>query len=112
MKVTLNIPDEFIEILADAIAKRVLGISSSNTEPARQRWLTHKEAASYIRATPATLYKLTSTRAIKYRKKGKSNIYNIDDLENWLESGAIETANEIITGLALTPRRKHSLNQK
>lgn len=112
MKFTIEIPDEYKDIMADAIAKRVLAAFSANVAPQRQKWLTHTEAAEYIRKTPEALYKLTSTRQIKYRKKGKANIYKQDDLDLYLESGAIETTGEVIKGLTLAPRKKYSINQK
>ena len=112
MKFTIDIPDEFIDALADAVAKRVLAANPTNNAATRQRWLTHSEAAEYIRKTPEALYKLTSTRQIKYRKKGKANIYKQDDLDAYLESGAIETTEEVIKGLTLVPRKKYSINQK
>ena len=112
MKITIEIPDEYKDVMADAIAKRVLAALSTNAAPQRQNWLNHTEAAANIRKTPEALYKLTSTRQIKYRKKGKANIYKQDDLDLYLESGAIETTEEVIKGLALAPRKKYPINQK
>ncbi len=105
--------DEFYQRVGEAVYSVFMrrGFFPSNIKEGA-KWLTHLEAAKYIRKTPEALYKLTSTRQIKYRKKGKTNIYKLEDLDTYLESDAIETAEEVIKGLALAPRKKHSITQK
>jgi excisionase family DNA binding protein len=113
VKFTIDIPDEFIDALADAVAQRINAKHSMHdAAPARHKWLTHSEAAAYLRKTPATLYKLTSNREIKYRKRGKSNTYKIEDLDLWLEAGAIETADQLVKDVQLLTRRKHSITKQ
>jgi len=75
-------------------------------------WLNHAEAAAYIKKTSAALYKLTSNREIRYRKRGKSNIYKLDDLNAYLEEGVVETSTEVIRDLKFSPKRKYSLTKK
>lgn len=72
------------------------------------KWLNHEEAAAYIRKTPAALYKLTSSRAIKFTKRGKPNFYRIEDLDIYMENGLVKTTNEIEQKARLIPKRNHS----
>ena len=82
------------------------------TGRSNSQWLNHKEAALYIKKTPAALYKLTSNRIITYRKKGKSNMYKTTDLDLYLENGVIENVDTIAGGANLLPERKYRLNKK
>lgn len=76
------------------------------------KWLNHNEAAAYIKKTPAALYKLTSTRAIKFTKRGKPNYYRIEDLDAYMEAGLVKTTNEIVKEVKLTPGRNYSLTKQ
>jgi len=78
----------------------------------KNRWLTHKEAAEYIRKSPDALYKLTSNKEIKYTKRGKPNMYRMEDLDNYMQAGFQETADEIVRDLKLLPKRKYSITKK
>lgn len=75
------------------------------------KWLNHIEAAAYLKKTTAALYKLSSTRAVKFSKRGKSNFYRIEDLEKYLEEGLIKTTDEIVKEVCLTPRKKYSITK-
>lgn len=75
------------------------------------KWLNHNEAAAYLKKTTAALYKLSSTRAVKFSKRGKSNFYRIEDLEKYLEEGLIKTSDETVKEVQLTPRRNYSLTK-
>jgi excisionase family DNA binding protein len=48
------------------------------------KWLTSKEAASYLRVTVSQLYNLTSSGILKYYKLGRSNRFNVFDLDEYL----------------------------
>lgn len=54
-------------------------------------WLTHSEAAAFLKTTPAVLYKLSSLRKIRYSKRGKKNYYKVEHLEQYLTEGEIPT---------------------
>ena len=105
--------DQLIAKLGDAVVERLLtsGVLQT-TGKNNSKWLNHAEAALYIKKSAAALYKLTSDRKIIYRKKGKTNIYKVSDLDMYLDSGAIETTDEVISGLTLSPRKKYSINKK
>ena len=54
-----------------------------------------KEAAEYLRLKPATIYGLTSTRAIPFLKLKKKVYFKEVDLLNYLEAGRKSTYSEI-----------------
>ena len=62
MKLTVDIPEEFIVALADAIALRISTGSMPNKGSERKKWLTHVKAAEYIGRSPSALYKLISNK--------------------------------------------------
>jgi hypothetical protein len=70
------------------------------------KWLSHIEAAAYVKKTPAALYKLSSERKVKFSKRGKSNFYRIQDLDLYMEGGLVKTTDEIVREVSLTPRKK------
>lgn len=111
MQVTINLPTEIIDALANAIAKQVIAAKSPNPEPSMQKWLTHKEAAAYLKKTPAALYALSSARALKFTKRGKQNYYRVEDLDIYMDGGMIKTTTEIVQQVQLTPRKKYSLTK-
>jgi len=113
MQIVWEISDELFNRLADAVVERLGNrILPTSARAVASKWLTHAEASQYLRKTPDALYKLTSDKKIKYSKRGKANIFRQEWLDEYQESGTIETAKEVIRGLALAPRKKHSINQK
>jgi excisionase family DNA binding protein len=48
------------------------------------KWLNSKEAADYLRVTVNQLYNLTSNGTLIYYKLGRSNRFNIFDLDEYL----------------------------
>ena len=80
-------------------------------ETKNTNWLTHGEASAYLKKTPAALYKLTSTRVIKFTKRGKPNYYRIEDLDAYMEAGLVKTTNEIAKEVRLTPKRNYSITK-
>ena len=71
-----------------------------------RNWLTHAEAATFLKTSPAVLYKLCSKRRIKYSKRGKRNYYKIEQLEKYLSEGEIQTQEEIAQNTRLKPKMK------
>ena len=111
MEVTINIPDELIDVIADAVARRMLAARPSSAAPAHQKWLNHAEAAAYIKKSPAALYQLSASRALKFTKRGKQNYYRAEDLDIYMESGMVKTTDEIIKAVQLTPRKNYLLTK-
>ncbi len=94
------------------IGKAVYGVFMRNNfafpqKDQKTKWLNHVEAAAYIKKTPAALYKLSSERAVKFSKRGKSNFYRIEDLEKYLEEGLIKTSDEMVKEVRLKPRKNY-----
>lgn len=114
MEKMILIPEEdFIERLGEALFNRFQKAGLVNqVNASTKKWLTHAEAAEYIRRSPSALYKLTSNNEIKYTKRGKPNMYRIEDLDKYMEAGLKETADEMVRELKLLPKRKYSLTKK
>lgn len=51
-----------------------------------EKWLTTKEAASYLRITEGALRNMVCLRKVRYRKLGGRNRYLLDDLRDLLVS--------------------------
>lgn len=102
--------DEFFNRLADAVCLRLearfQNLARMDAQSPNQKWMTHKEAAAYLRITSATLYGLTSKRKIKFYKRGKRNYYCLDDIEKYLSDGAVKTELEIRDSVIWKPRRR------
>ncbi len=77
----------------------------------KTKWLNHIEASAYLKKTPAALYKLTSNREIKFTKRGKPNYYRIEDLDFYMQSGMVQTTDEIAKEVRLTPRKNYSITK-
>jgi hypothetical protein len=114
MEKMILIPEgDFIERVGEALFKRFQSaglVSALKTQS--NKWLTHSEAATYVRKSKAALYKLTSIRKIRYTKRGKSNMYRVEDLDFYMSAGFQETADEVVRELKLLPKRKYSLTKK
>ena len=78
---TLTVPDELVDALAERIAARVRAAPESP-------WLDFEAAREYLRFSRDQLYKLTSARAIPFRKKrgGQGLLFHRDELDRWLEA--------------------------
>jgi excisionase family DNA binding protein len=78
---TLTVSDELVDALAERIAARV------RTAP-ESPWLDFEAAREYLRFSRDQLYKLTSARAIPFRKKrgGQGLLFHRDELDRWLEA--------------------------
>jgi len=101
--------DQLIAKLGDAVVERLLNSGVlQTTGKNNSKWLNHAEAALYIKKSAAALYKLTSDRKIIYRKKGKTNIYKVSDLDMYLETGEIKTAEGVVNDLKFLPKRKYT----
>jgi excisionase family DNA binding protein len=56
------------------------------------RWMTSKEAASYLRVTLNRLHKLTSNEDIPFSRIGRSLRFDRLDLDAWMRSRRVEAS--------------------
>jgi len=80
-------PDDF---------KQVADLITANIISTTKEVLTSDEAARYMGVSKSYLYKLTMTQQIPhYKPMGKMCYFNRLELEKWLQSNRVSTANEI-----------------
>ncbi len=84
---------------------------SMSAKKENTKWLTHTEAAAYLKKSPAGLYQLSASRAVKFTKRGKQNYYRTEDLDIYMERGMIKTTDEIVKEVKLTPRKNYLLTK-
>jgi excisionase family DNA binding protein len=61
--------DDALDVLAAKLAPRLVG-HLPETAPAEDRWMTSREAASYLGTTLSTMWKLTAAREIPFSQDG------------------------------------------
>lgn len=98
--------EEYFERIAEAVCRKLQNYKFPDGRQANLQWLTHGEAAAYLKKTPAALYKLSSERKVKYSKRGKQNYYRPEDLDVYMRDGLVATKNEVIKDIRLIPKRK------
>jgi excisionase family DNA binding protein len=86
LQLTLPIPDELLERLAEQIADRLERPSREASPELQSPWLTFERAREYLGFSRDTLYKLTAARAIPVRKKrnGQGLRFHRDELDRWM----------------------------
>ena len=62
---------------------------------AREKFLSVKEAADYLKITVPTLYSLASRRQIPVKKPGKRLYFLNTELDEWIKAGKLKTNDEI-----------------
>ncbi len=76
--------------------KQVADLITANTIFCTKEVLTSDEAARYLGISKSYLYKLTMKQAIPhYKPMGKMCYFNRVELESWLQSNRVATADEI-----------------
>jgi excisionase family DNA binding protein len=85
-ELTLVVPDELLEALADRTAQLLLARVEST--PSQSPWLDFEQAMGYLHFSRDRLYKLTAARAIPFRKKrdGQGLLFHRDELDRWVEA--------------------------
>jgi excisionase family DNA binding protein len=85
-ELTLTVPDELLDTLARRIARLVNG--RLETQASGSPWLDVEAALEYLPFSRDQLYKLTSARAIPFRKKrdGQGLLFHRGELDRWLEA--------------------------
>lgn len=85
---TRTMTNEEKKAIADLITANVIGCT--------KEVLTSDEAARYLGISKSYLYKLTMKQAIPhYKPMGKMCYFNRVELESWLQSNKVATADEI-----------------
>jgi excisionase family DNA binding protein len=84
-ELTLTVPDELLDMLARRIARLV---SDREPQASASPWLDVEAALEYLPFSRDQLYKLTSARAIPFRKKrdGQGLLFHRGELDRWLEA--------------------------
>lgn len=104
--------EEFYQRVGEAVYSVLMRNNISvPVKQQQQKWLTHTEAAAYLKKTPSALYKLSSEREVKFTKRGKQNYYRIEDLDRYMEEGLVKTAGEIVKEVQSTPRKNYLLTK-
>lgn len=76
--------------------QQVADLITVNTIFCTKEVLTSDEAARYMGVSKSYLYKLTMNQQIPhYKPMGKMCYFNRQELEQWLQSNRVSTANEI-----------------
>jgi len=85
-KVTLTVPEELLNALAERVARQVT--RRLETPAAGSPWLDVEAALEYLPFSRDQLYKLTAAKAIPFRKKrdGQGLLFHRGELDRWLET--------------------------
>lgn len=85
-ELTVAIPDALLDALAERVAGRVV-MRLELPQPASP-WLDVEGALEFLPFSRDQLYKLTSARAIPFRKKrgGQGLLFHRGELERWLQA--------------------------
>lgn len=86
MTVTIALPDELVEAVAQRVAELVAERNGQSVQC--DPWLSIEEAAEHLRARPQRLYDLVSTGRLKPAKDGRRLLFRRSVLDAYLESGA------------------------
>ena len=86
LEIGLTIPASLLDALAERVARRVL--SQLAPPQASSPWLDVEGALAFLPFSRDQLYKLTSAKAIPFRKKrgGQGLLFHRGELERWLEA--------------------------
>jgi excisionase family DNA binding protein len=84
-ELTLHVPKELVQALADLVAA---GVGEQLPARVESPWLDFEGACEYLRFSRDQLYKLTAARAIPFRKKrgGQGLIFHRDELDRWVKA--------------------------
>jgi excisionase family DNA binding protein len=83
-RLTLPIPDKFLEQLAELVTARVLANLDANPSTVASPYLTVAEAADYLRARKQRVYDLLSARRLTRYKDGSRVLISRAELDDYL----------------------------
>jgi predicted DNA-binding transcriptional regulator AlpA len=86
VEITLTVPEALLDMLAERVARRVA--ARLEQPPPASPWLDVEGALAFLPFSRDQLYKLTSAKAIPFRKKrgGQGLLFHRGELERWLEA--------------------------
>jgi excisionase family DNA binding protein len=99
MKNISEIEEIFITILTPLIKKSVnnaiSGLKLPEQKKEKDKLISVKEAAEFLQLAVPTVYSMTSTHKIPFRKRGKKLYFRQSELEAWLEAGKKKSKAEL-----------------
>ena len=86
VEITFTVPDAMLDALAERVARRV--VQRLELPQPASPWLDVEGALAFLPFSRDQLYKLTSAKAIPFRKKrgGQGLLFHRGELERWLEA--------------------------
>lgn len=81
MSLTLGVPDELVE----AVAQRAAELVADRQAPSP--WLDVKGAAEYLACPTSRVYALTSASRIPHHRDGSRLLFRSDELDRWVRDG-------------------------
>lgn len=86
LEISLTVPESLLDALAERVARRIL--SQLKPPQAASPWLDVEGALAFLPFSRDQLYKLTSAKAIPFRKKrgGQGLLFHRGELERWLQA--------------------------
>jgi excisionase family DNA binding protein len=84
MRVEIDLPDEVIEGLFEAVTTEVLS-RLDRPEPAPSPYVTVEEAAAYLRCSRQRIHDLLSARRLRRFKDGSRTLLDRVEVEAWVE---------------------------
>lgn len=82
MRLTIELDDEQLAVLAERVADLLAERQTAESEP----WLTVEQAAAHLALSTSQLYTLTSQRArngIPVTKEGSRSYFRASELDDW-----------------------------
>jgi excisionase family DNA binding protein len=70
-RVGLDLPDDVLDAIADAVAARVIvRLRSEDSRQTDDAWMSTRDAAEYLGLSVSSLHKLTAARKIPFEQSG------------------------------------------
>jgi excisionase family DNA binding protein len=82
-RLTVELPDALVELIAERVLELLDGRVPSEPEP----WVGVAQAARYLGCARDRVYALVSKRAIPYKKDGRRVLFRRSELDRWLDEG-------------------------
>lgn len=95
-KVSYEIAEEHIEVLAEAIFQKMKSLASVAPSPKNERdilWM--DDAVKFLHLAKPTIYGLISKGKLPYYKRGRKVYFLKSELEQWLLDGKRKTQSDI-----------------
>jgi excisionase family DNA binding protein len=78
------------DLIAEKVTKMILSkLEKHFTAPDRKNYLSKKEAVQFLKVSPVTIHNLMKDGKIPFIKNGRKVLFELQDLENYLESKRI-----------------------